>query len=76
VALAYAPDRGIARHLAQGLDAMRDQQRFAPHARGCERCFGAGVTATYHNNIIFFSELHTYEPIRCKADAMIQQIMG
>jgi hypothetical protein len=55
---------------------MRDQQRFAPHARGCERCFGAGVTATYHNNIISFSQLHTHDPIRCNADAMIQQIMG
>jgi hypothetical protein len=55
---------------------MRDQQRFAPHARGCERCFGAGVTTTHHNNIICFSQLHTHDLIRRDADAMIQQIMG
>src|SRR5262249_40364082 len=41
----YAPYRGIARHLPERLDAMREQQRAAPHARGGERGFGAGVTS-------------------------------
>ncbi|MNC93158.1 hypothetical protein D3C83_97240 [compost metagenome] len=34
VALADSPDRGITRHLAQGLDAVRHQEGFTAHAGG------------------------------------------
>jgi hypothetical protein len=58
--LAYASDGGVARHLAQSLDAMGDKQGFAAHASGRQRGLGASVTPTYNYNIIFFNGLRHY----------------
>ena len=51
VTLADAADGGIAAHLAQRLDGLREQQRARAHARGGERGLGAGVPATDHDYV-------------------------
>src|SRR5262249_52291587 len=50
MALADAADRRVARHLAERLDAVSEQQRLAAHPRAGKRSLGAGMTATndYH----------------------------
>jgi hypothetical protein len=51
VALADPADGGIAGHLAQGFDVVRQQQGFLAHAC-CGQCsFGAGVTAANDNDV-------------------------
>ena len=61
--LADAADRGIAAHLPQRLDVMREQQRAPPHARGRERRLGAGVAAADHDHVIVSCESHAPEPL-------------
>jgi len=56
--LADATDRRIARHRPQGFDVVRQQQRLHAHARGGERRFGAGVTATDNDDFERFREFH------------------
>ena len=51
MALADAADAGVAAHLPQRLDVVRQQQRAAAHAGGSQRSFGAGVAATDHDHV-------------------------
>ena len=60
MAFADAADRRIAGHLAERFDVMRKQQRAPAHARAGERRFGAGVTATNHDYVKFFREMHAF----------------
>jgi hypothetical protein len=53
-------DGRVAGHLAQGVEAVGQQQGLAAHAGGSERGFGAGMTTAYDNNIIFFKDLHDF----------------
>ena len=56
--LADAADRGVAAHLPQRLDVVREQQRARPLARG-QRGLGAGMAAADDDYIKFFSHLAT-----------------
>ncbi len=58
VPLADTADRGVAAHLAERLDAVRDQQRAATHARSGERGLGAGMAATHHDDLEQCVEKH------------------
>ena len=51
VALADAADRGVAAHLAESLDVVREQERAPAHAGGRERRLGAGVPASHHDDV-------------------------
>jgi hypothetical protein len=51
VALADAADRGVAAHLPQRLDVVREQQRGTAHARRGERGLGAGVAAADDDDV-------------------------
>jgi hypothetical protein len=51
VALADAPDGRIARHLAERLDAVGEQQGAAAHARRGQRGFRAGMAASHHDDV-------------------------
>jgi hypothetical protein len=51
VALAYAANAGVATHLPQGFDVVRQQQSAAAHTRRRQRGLGSGVAATNHNNV-------------------------
>ena len=51
VTLADAADGGVATHLTQRLDGLREQQRARTHARGRERGFGARVPATHDDYV-------------------------
>jgi hypothetical protein len=46
MAFADAAKGGVAAHLAERLDALRQQQGAPAHPRGGERSLGSGVTAT------------------------------
>ena len=59
--LADAADRGIAAHLPEGLDVVREQERAAAHACGRERRLGAGVAAADHDHVEFTVESHRHE---------------
>jgi hypothetical protein len=58
MSLANSSNRGIAGHLAQRFDAMREKERATPHSSGSEGRFGAGVAATDHNDVEFRREVH------------------
>ena len=62
VALADTPDGGVAAHLAERLDALREKQgaRAEPGAR--ERGFGAGVSAADHDGVEGFGMAHGANP--------------
>lgn len=66
--LSYAADGGITGHLPQGVKAVGKQQGLAAHARGGKGSLGAGVTATYNNNIIFFKHLRSIFALLCAAN--------
>ena len=51
VALADAADGRVAAHLAERLDALREQQRARTHARSGQRGLGAGVAAADHDDV-------------------------
>jgi hypothetical protein len=51
MALADAADRGVAAHLTQRLDGLREQKRARTHARGRQRGFGARMTATHDDYV-------------------------
>ena len=51
-------DGGIARHLADSLDALGQQQRTRSHARGSQCSFGAGMTTTDDDDVEIFRKLH------------------
>ena len=48
-----SPNGRVAGHLAEGLDAMCQEQRLASHTRRGKRGLGTGMTATNHNNVEF-----------------------
>lgn len=50
--------RGIAGHLSQGFDAVREEERARSAARRRERRFGAGVSAAHHDHIELSRKLH------------------
>ncbi len=58
VAFADAADGGIAAHLAQGLDALREQQRAHAHPGRGQGSLGTGVTAAYHDDIEILRKTH------------------
>ena len=58
VPLADAADRRVAGHLAERLDAVRQQQRLAAHPRGGERRLGAGVAAADDDDVETLREFH------------------
>jgi hypothetical protein len=51
VALADAAYRGVAAHLAQGLDVVRQQQSLAAHAGRSQGGLGAGMAAADHDHV-------------------------
>ena len=51
VALADPPDGGVAAHLPEGLDALREEQGARAEARARERGLGAGVSAADHDGV-------------------------
>jgi hypothetical protein len=48
---ANTSDRGVATHLPQGLDVVRQQKRTAAHARRRQCRFGAGMAAADNDHI-------------------------
>jgi hypothetical protein len=55
---AHASNRGVARHLAQCFDVVREQERPSPHPRRRERGLGPGVTPAHHDYLELGSEYH------------------
>ena len=53
MALADTADTGVAAHLSQRLDVVREQQRALPHARGGQRRLGAGMATANDDHIKF-----------------------
>ena len=51
VPLADTAEGRVAAHLAEGLDALGQQQSLAAHARSRKRRLGAGMAATHHNDL-------------------------
>jgi len=60
MSLPDAPDRRIARHLSQRLDAVREQKRPTTSPRGGKRGFGPGVASPDHDDIELGGELHRF----------------
>jgi hypothetical protein len=58
VSLADAADRRVARHLAQRLDIVGQQQRRATRARARQRRLGARVATADHNDVKSLLEDH------------------
>jgi hypothetical protein len=58
VTLADASDGRIAGHLAQGFDAVREEEGAAARARRRKRSLRAGVTAAYNDDIELRWKLH------------------
>ena len=58
VGLADASDRRIARHLADGLDALRQQQGPCPDPRRGKRRFGAGMAAANDDHVVLLWVVH------------------
>ena len=58
VALADAADRGIAAHLPEGLEVLREQQRARAEPRRGERRFGSGVAAADHDAVVSNGIVH------------------
>ena len=51
MAFADAANRGVAAHLPQGLDVVRQEQRFAAHARSRQRSLAPGVAAADDDDV-------------------------
>jgi hypothetical protein len=51
MAFAYAADRRVAAHLAQGFNIVGEQQGSATHARSRQRSLGTRMTAAHHQHI-------------------------
>ena len=58
VAFADAAYSGIAGHLPEGFDVLREQQGARAHARGGERGFGAGVSAADDDDVELLGMIH------------------
>ena len=63
MAFANAADRGVAAHLAEGFNIVRQQQGANAHACGSQGCFGAGVAAADHDQVKLFGVLHKSEAL-------------
>ena len=55
---ADAADGGVAAHLPERLDALRQQQGTHAHARRGQCSLGAGVAAAYNDDVEFFRKAH------------------
>ena len=62
VALADAADRGVARHLAEGLDALRQQQRVGAAAGCSQGGLDTGVTGADDDDLVLARMLHGMNP--------------
>ena len=62
--LADAADRGIAAHLSQRFDVVRQQQGALSHAGSRKGRFGAGVAAADDDDCIFLGKAHEPESTR------------
>ena len=51
MAFADTADGWVARHLAQRLNVMREQQSLLPHAGGSEGSLGTGVTTADNDDV-------------------------
>ena len=58
VALADTADGGVAGHLAEGLDVVRQQQGITPHARRGEGRLGARMAAADHDDVEVLGVFH------------------
>jgi hypothetical protein len=58
MALANAANAGVAAHLAQCLDVVGQQERFAAHARSRQRSLGSGMATADHDHIEFLRVKH------------------
>ena len=56
--LADTADRRIARHLPQGLDAVRQEKCAPAHTRRSERRFGASMAAADDDDVEILGKLH------------------
>ena len=52
LALGQPADRRVARHLADGVEAMGEEQRGGPHARGGGRRLAARVPAAHDDDVV------------------------
>ena len=66
--LADAADRRVAAHLAQGLNVVGQQQRFAAHAGAGQRRFGAGMAAADDDHVKFLGIKHSGLSWDCAKD--------
>src|SRR5690606_32904575 len=62
MALADPADGGIAAHLAQRLDALREQERAHAHPGRGQGGLGAGMAAAHHDDIEIFRKTHCESP--------------
>src|SRR5580700_9642598 len=67
--LADAADGGVAAHLAQSVDALRQEQRAHSHARRGERSLGACVAAADHDDLEGVCKPHGDDRTRLKKAA-------
>src|SRR5450631_11346 len=58
MALADSADGGVAAHLPQGIDALREEQRTQAHACRRQRSLGAGMAAAHHDDLEGVCECH------------------
>ena len=58
MALTNTADGGIARHLPQGFDVVRQQHGFLAHARAGERSLGTRMTPAYNHYIKDLRKVH------------------
>jgi hypothetical protein len=58
-ALGDPADRGIARHLSDGLEILRDQEGRCAGARGERRGFGSGVPSSDHDDMVSLTHRKT-----------------
>ena len=61
VPLADPTDRRVTRHLAEGFNAMGEQQCSPTCPRGGERSLRSGVASAYHNYLEAFWEHHVFK---------------
>src|SRR5580704_1737333 len=64
MSLTDTADRGVAAHLSERLNVMRQQQRASSHAGSRERRFGAGVTAADNDDLVLLCKTHDAESTR------------
>ena len=63
MAFANTANRGVATHLAQRLDVVRQKQGFATHAGRGQGGFSSGMAATDHDHIEFLRVKHKRLPL-------------